>query len=124
MDNKNIGMKKVKLNIQKAIINKNLIAFSYTDKSKNKTGMRIIEPYLFGVDKKGNYFVSGYDTDESAPLNYRHKNYLLQQMDALSIKVLKNVYTYLKIEPDKIYKTSETIILCVADFSELIKKYF
>jgi hypothetical protein len=117
-------MKKVKLNIQKAIINKNLIEFAYTDKSKDKSGVRIIEPYLFGVDKKGSYFASGYDTDESASPKYRHKNYLLQQMDLLSVEILKDVYTYLKIEPDKIYKTKETIIICVVDFPGLIEKYF
>ena len=83
-------MKKVKLNIQKAIINKNLIAFAYRDKSKNKSGVRIIEPYLFGVDKKGSYFISGYNSDELVPLKERHKNYLLQQMDLLSVKKLKN----------------------------------
>jgi hypothetical protein len=117
-------MKKVKLIIQKAIISKNLIAFAYSDKSKNKSGVRIIEPYLFGIDKKGSYYVSGYDTDESVPFKERHKNYLLQQMDLLSVKKLKDVYTHLKIEPDKIYKTKEPIIICVADFPELIKKYF
>ena len=117
-------MKKVKLNIQKAIINKNLIEFAYTDKSKNKHGVRTIQPYLFGVDKKGNYFVSGYDTDESVAFIYRHKNYLLQQMDLSSLKILKETYEHLKIEPDKIYQTKETIIICVADFSELIEKYF
>ena len=117
-------MKKVKLVIQKAIISKNLIAFAYSDKSKNKSGIRIIEPYLFGIDKKGNYFVSGYDTDESVSTQGRHKNYLLQQMDFLSVKKLKDVYTHLKIDPNKIYRTKETIIICVADFPELIKKYF
>ena len=92
--------------------------------SKNKSGVRIIEPYLLGVDTKGNYFVSGYDTDESVAAKERQKKYLLQQMDVLSVRKLEDVFTYLKIEPDKIYRTKETIIICVVDFPELIKKYF
>lgn len=116
-------MKKAKINIQKAIINKNLIAFQYADKSKPKSGVRIIEPYLFGVDNKGNYFVSGFDTDESVPLEKRHKNYLLEQMDLLSVKRLKNIYGFLHVEPAKLYSTKETIIICVADFPDKIKKF-
>ena len=48
-------MNKAKLKIQTAIMRKNLLAFEYTDKSSPRSGLRIIEPYLFGADKKGNY---------------------------------------------------------------------
>ena len=117
-------MNKAKLKIQTAIMRKNLLAFEYTDKSSPRSGLRIIEPYLFGADKKGNYFVSGYDTNISLPHDKRHKNYLLQQMNLPGLKRLKDVYTHLQIDPDKIYKTKETIIICVADFPEMIKKIF
>ena len=93
-------MKKIKLIIQKAIINKNLIAFAYSDKSKNKSGV-IIEPCLFKADKEGNYFVSGYKTDELVSAQERDKNYLLQQMNVLSVKKLKDDLHISKLSPIK-----------------------
>jgi hypothetical protein len=116
------AMKKIKLQIQKAIINQNLIEFEYRDKTKNKEGVRTIEPYLFGVDKNGSYFVSGYDTDSSVPEELKHKNYLISQIDRKNFKILKEQFTDLKIDSEKIYETKETIIICVVDFQELIEK--
>jgi hypothetical protein len=68
--------------------------------------------------------VSGYDTNPLVSRQKRHKNYLLAQIESESFKELKEKYTSLKIDPDKINKTKETIIICVADFPELIAKYF
>ena len=116
-------MEKIKIKIQKAIINKSLIQFYYSDKSKPTKGIRQIEPYLFGV-KEGSYFISGYDTDPDVQRESRQKNYLLSQIDLNSFKILKDHYSTLKVHPDKIYRTTKTIIICVADFPEKIAEYF
>lgn len=56
-------MEKIKIKMQKAILNKYLIQFYYSDRSKPAAGVHKIEPYLLGVNKEGNYFISGYDAD-------------------------------------------------------------
>jgi hypothetical protein len=37
-------------------------------------------------------------------------------------KILKEKYLRLKIGPEKIFQTKETIIICVTNFQELIKE--
>jgi hypothetical protein len=120
-------MNKLKLIIQKAIINKSLVEFFYTDKSKPNAAKRKIEPLLFGVNDTGVYYLSGYDLlNMTGNPEKDQKNYYLTGIDAKSFKVLREKYAQLRIHPNKLYRTKKegTTVICVADFPEHITRYY
>ena len=76
---------KVFTGIYTAIGGKRLLQFKYS--SEKKEGIRIIEPYILGINE-GNYYISGYDTDLSIEEDKKHKNYILKNLQLKTIKVL------------------------------------
>lgn len=117
----------VKLN--RAITKKLVIRFNYSDRTKNREGTRILEPYLLGINEQGNLFVSGYfrATEEQVKDKAKsgHKNYLIDNIEEKSFTVSSEKFNSLKVEhPDKIYKTTKTIVLAVVYFLEIIIKTY
>ncbi|GEO07554.1 WYL domain-containing protein [Segetibacter aerophilus] len=120
----------MRVKINQAILEKCIIEFKYTNKTKNREETRIVEPYLLGINEQGNLFVSGYfrATEEQIKneMKSEHKNFLVDGIEEDSLIVSSKKFDSLKVEhPDKIYKTTKTIVLAVAYFPEIIiKTYF
>jgi hypothetical protein len=120
-------MNALKIKIQRAIILKLLVEFYFISKGESVARFRKIEPLFFGVDDTGKYYLSGYDLLEMTnDPNKRQKVYDLKNIDIKRFKVLKEKFTTLRIDPDKLYRTKKpgTTVICVADFPEHISKYY
>jgi hypothetical protein len=114
--------------LYEAIGKQRLVEFHYTDKTKGKEDTRVIEPYLLGINKHGNLFISGYflasPPQVESGMKNGHKNYLIDNIAPDSLTILTKKFDRLKVESfDKIYKTKETLILAVAYFPEIIISY-
>ena len=117
------------LKISRAIFEKTNIEFKYSSKTTNREGKRLLEPYLLGINEQGNLFVSGYfKATKDQLLNgmkSEHKNFLIENIEVNSLSVCPEKFDSLKVEhPDKIYKTTKTILLAVAYFPEIIIKAY
>lgn len=113
--------------ITKAISKKCIVEFRYMDKTKELQTTRNVEPYLLGINKQGNLFLSGYfkATEEQLKEGMKagHKNFLIDKITPQSLKILHKRFDSLKVEnPDKIYLTKETTVLSAVYFPEIVLK--
>jgi hypothetical protein len=125
-----IRQDEMRIAINRAILEKFVIKFKYSSKTKNREEQRILEPYLLGINEQGNLFVSGYfrATEEQLlnGMKSEHKNFLISNIGENSLIISSEKFNILKVDhPDKIYKTTKTIVLALTYFPEIIiKSYF
>lgn len=101
-----------------AIKQKRVVQFYYESVTNENKAIRLVEPYLVGINTNGKPFLSGWFIPAERNLrnnSSNHKNYLIEQMRKDSLMVTEKKFSSIKVHPSKINHTPTIEVLCKVD---------
>lgn len=100
-----------------AIDKKQLVQFHYRSGNDKFSTLRIVEPYLVVIDKKGtgNIKLVGFPTNRT-PQNGELGHYLFDKLNFEDIVVLDETFNQLQVKRSAVYDTQTVLVICRVDF--------
>ena len=99
-----------------SILKKAVIEFRYQD---DEVWIRM-EPYIIGVNKHGQLFVSGFCLNLNDDDKKKSRKFYLKNIDESSFVITDDSFFELKLSPKKFYKHKKYVVLHMVYFKELI----